>query len=345
MEKEKRQERMWPIHGQSRAKRIAWGAPQNQISWAYMKMLREGNATCRVYDCNPYVEVYQFRDNLYGLFNQNNDGAGDVWMYVLIGPEKAMVIDTACGLGNQRALVEELVGGKPYIVVNTHLGPDHSYGNVHYDRVYCHEYEVENIKSRVKPGMFDYLFDENGAPVWLEFDRADLPEYRDYDLIGVPDGHVFHLGEDYDVELVWTAGHAAGHAMYLDKKGRMLFAGDDVCSDVIGCGPGPREGMYYQQYANIQTYRERLEKLCQRLDEFDYIFPGHFMVNLENALLPDILKTLNAVLKDPEHCDYKLESVGGMGGGKKVRYHKFVKGFGTVAYSPGGVYRPEDKDR
>ena len=40
------------------------------------------------------------------------------------------------------------------------------------------------------------------------------------------------------VELVWTAGHSSGHAMYIDKKGRYLFAGDDVCSDVTGCGSG-----------------------------------------------------------------------------------------------------------
>lgn len=332
---------MWPIHGQSKAERICWGAPQNQMSWAYMKMLREGNKTCRIYDINPYVEVYQFRDNLYGLFNQNNDGAGDVWMYVLIGPEKAMVIDTACGLGKQRELVEEIIGDKPYYVVNTHLGPDHSFGNIQYDRVYCHEYEVDNIRSRVKPGMYDYLFDGMGNPIWLKFDRSDLPEYRDYELVGVPDGTVFNLGEDYEVELVWTAGHAAGHAMYLDRKGRILFAGDDVCSDVIGCGGGPRPGMYYQQYTNIQSYRDRLERLCRRLDEFDYIFPGHFMVNLENSLLLHILDTLNAIVENPEDCDYKLETVNGMGDGKKTRYHKFVKGFGTVAYSESGVYPPE----
>ena len=202
---------MYPIHGQSRAKRLKWGPPQNTISWAYMKMLREGNKTCKVYDVNPYVEVYRLRENLYGLFNQNNDGMGDVWMYVLIGPEKAMLIDTGGGLGDQKGLVDAITGGMELIVVNTHLGPDHSFGNCRFDRVYCHEYEVDNIRSRVKPGMFDYLFDENGKNIWLDFDKKDLPEYRDYELIGVPDGHVFNLGGDYDVEVVWTGGHAAGN--------------------------------------------------------------------------------------------------------------------------------------
>lgn len=330
-------ERMRPINGQSKARRLQWGAPQNAISWAYMKMLREGNKTCKVYDVNPYVEVYQFRDNLYGLFNQNNDGAGDVWMYVLVGPEKAMVIDTACGLGDQRALIDEITGGMDFIVVNTHLGPDHSFGNARFERVYCHEYEVENIKGRVKPGMFDFLFDENGNNIWLQFDKKDLPEYRDYELIGVPDGYIFNLGDDYDVELIWTGGHAAGHAMFLDKKGRTLFAGDDVCSDVIGCGSGPRDGMHFNQYRNIQTYRDCLEKLVSRIDEIDYLFPGHFMVNLESHLLLDILDTLNSIVRNPNEYDYMIESVDGSGRTQR-RMHKFVKGFGTVAYTENGVY-------
>ena len=332
---------MYPIHGQSRAKRLKWGPPQNTVSWAYMKMLREGNKTCKVYDVNPYVEVYQLRENLYGLFNQNNDGMGDVWMYVLIGPEKAMLIATGCGLGDQKGLVDAITGGMELIVVNTHLGPDHSFGNCRFDRVYCHEYEVDNIRSRVKPGMFDYLFDESGKNIWLDFDKKDLPEYRDYELIGVPDGYVFNLGGDYDVEVVWTGGHAAGHAMYLDRKNGNLFAGDDVCSDVISCGGGPRPGGFYNQYRNVQTYRDRLARLVERIEEIQYLFPGHFMVNLEAHLLLDILDALNAIVENPDNFSYDEFHTGGSG----VTVHrmlKFVKGFGVIAYSDNGVYPSEE---
>lgn len=339
-------DRMPPIKGQSKAKRLKWGAPQNQISWAYMKMLREGNKSCKVYDCNPYVEVYQFRENMYGLFNQNNDGAGDVWMYVTVGPEKAFVVDTACGLGDQRALIDELTGGKELIVVNTHLGPDHSYGNTRFEKVYCHEYEKPSIAKAVNPHMFDYLFDENGNNIWLDFDRKDLPEYKEYELIGVPDGTTWNLGGDHEIELIWMGGHGSGgHAMYLDKKNRLIFAGDDVCSDVIGCGSGGREGNPYRCYCNLETYRDNLKKLVERLDEFDYIFPGHFMVNLESTLFLNILDTLNAVIADPECYDYKEESVGGKGGKPSLRYYKYVEGFGTMAYSMEGVYKPDTSEQ
>ena len=331
---------MWPIKGKSRAKRLLWGAEQNQLSWTFMKMLREGNRTCRVYDINPYVEVYQFRDNLYAIFNQNNDHAGDVWMYLLIGGERAMVVDTGCGLGNQRGLIEQLLGGMPYVVVNTHLGPDHSFGNIQYDTVYCHEYEVDNIKGRVKPGMWDFLFDENGNNIWLDFPKEELPPYRDYELIGLPNHYVFDLGGGHEVELIWTGGHAAGHAMYLAKKDRLIFAGDDVCSDVIGCGPGPRAGMFYQEYGNIETYRDNLIGIVERLDEFDAIFPGHFMLDLESRLFLDILDTLNAILADPMGYDYCEEDTRA-DGTKVLRGYKYVRGFGTVGYNPiTGVYRP-----
>ncbi|PNV61503.1 hypothetical protein C0033_13040 [Clostridium sp. chh4-2] len=332
---------MWPIKTGNKAKRLLWGPPQNQISWAFMKELRERDKTQKIYDCDPYVEVYEFEENLYGLFANNCDGMGDVWMYLIIGPEKAMLIDTAYGLGDTKALVDEITGGMPLVVVNTHSGPDHCLGNVRFDKVYCHEYCEWSIKNKCKPHAWDYLFDENGNNIWLDFDRRDLPEYRDYQLIPVKNHHIFNLGGDYDVELVWMPGHDSGHAMFLDRKGRHLIAGDDVCSDVIGCGGGGRPEDPYRKYATLEAYRNELEKLCERLDEFDYIYPGHFIVKLENHLMVDILNTLNAILENPQDYDYKQEEVSGNGGAKKVRMFKYIPGFSTIAYNEQGVYIPK----
>ena len=95
---------MLPIQGASKAKRIKWGPAQNAISWSYMKLLRENNKTRVIYPVNPYVEVYTLRKNLFGLFTHNLDGGGDVWMFLTVGPEKALLIDTAYGLGDLKGL-------------------------------------------------------------------------------------------------------------------------------------------------------------------------------------------------------------------------------------------------
>ena len=47
---------------------------------------------------------------------------------LLIGPEKAALIDTGCGIGNLRQAVAELTD-KPVIVINTHTHFDHLGGN------------------------------------------------------------------------------------------------------------------------------------------------------------------------------------------------------------------------
>lgn len=331
---------MWPINGASKAKRILWGSPQNQISWAFMKQLREKDKTRKVYDCNPYIEVYQFRDNMYGLFNQNCDGAGDVWMYLIIGPEKAMLIDTAFGLGDMKALVDEITGGMPIIVVNTHSHFDHAYGNCRFERAYCHEYEAPIIEKQ-NEHMWDYLFDENGNNIWLEFDKNDLPKFKKYEVIGVPDGHIFNLGGGYEVELIWLGGHAPGMAGYLDKKNRIIFMGDDLCSDVSGVASGPRPGAVNGQYQNLTVFRNNLAKLVARMDEYDYVFPSHFIVNLENSVLADELETCDAILKNPEDFDYEQENVMGTGE-KRTRRFKYIKGFSVLAYTMQGLYPPEE---
>jgi hypothetical protein len=45
---------------------------------------------------------------------------GAPWMYLVIGHEKALLVDTSFGLGNLKGLVDEITGAMEVIVVNTH---------------------------------------------------------------------------------------------------------------------------------------------------------------------------------------------------------------------------------
>lgn len=324
---------MWPYQVHLKARRIKFDVPQNQISWAYMKETRENNKTRKVYPVNPYVEVYQFRDNLYELFTQNCSGMGDMWMHLIVGPEKAMLIDTGYGVGDTKALVDQITGGKPLIVANTHDHPDHAKGNCRFDKLYCHEHMVESLQSQDEH-IWDYLFDAQGKNIWLQFDRNDLPKFKKYEVAGVKDGYKFNLGRDYEVELIFTGGHSVGHAAYLDKTNRILFTGDSICSDVSSCGsvnlirPGP-----HAEDTLLKTYRGNVQRLVDRIGEYDYIFPNHFMTNVENCLMYNVLEACDAALADPEKYDYKTETPSLDGGEPNVRYYKYIKGFSVLAYT------------
>lgn len=345
-----------PVNGGSKTERIFFSNQPGTIVEAMWKRFREHNKTKRILDVNPNIEVYTIMENVYGMYHPNCDGGGDVWMYLIVGQEKAMLIDTAYGLGDIQGLCDELSGGKDLIVVNTHLGPDHVFGNFRFDHVFCHEYEVENIAWKLQgENCFDYLFCPDGSNKWLRFDREDLPQqvpvttamlsslstgkiptHEGVMMIGVPNHHCWKLDEDTEIELIWTGGHMPGHAMFLDKKHRLLFAGDDICQDTVGIS-GPKPFLKNCQYRNVYTYRENLKELVQRLQEFDYVFSGHFLGFIENHVMLDTLDTLNAILEDPHGYDYK--ELYRTGAGDLVeKMYKRVRGYGEVAYEWDSIF-------
>ena len=303
--------------------------PENPVRSAFMKRLRENDKTKRIYECNPNYEVFRLRENLYGLFSESLGGVADQWVYVLVGPERAMVIDTAYGLGDLRALVEKLTEGKPYDVVNTHGHPDHCGGNMWFDTVYCHEYEVQAIrKFEADTDRLTSVLNEEGTNGrYTDFDPKDLPPIRDYVLIGVENGHIFHLGPGFDVELIFMPGHSAGHCVLLDKKDRILFGGDDMCIGVLHVGLGDRTSPY-AKYATVTAFRDELKKLCGRLEEFDGIFPGHGIVDIGSEWLLDLLETCEEIIAAPEKADKEIPAFYT----KQPRFAKRIHDSGYLTY-------------
>lgn len=317
------------IHSSLRSKRVCAREPVDASSWAFMKLLREHNDTKKVYEVDPYAEVYQLRDNIYGILTLSADGMGDPWMYLIVGPEKALLIDTGFGIGDLKGLVKELIGDKPFYVANTHTSYDHSYGNCQFERCYCHKYEYPTMEEKQNPRIWDYLFDETGKGKWLDFDRRDIVPFKRYEIVPVEDGYTFDLGGSYQVELIWVPGHKPGHAMFLDKTSRLLFAGDDVIGMRVGMGKG-------SPYATVEAYRDEMRKLCARLDEFDHVFTGHFTYDLESAVVLYLLEAAEAIVADPMSYDIVEENNG------RRRYQKYVNNMGTIAYTDTNVYKNQE---
>jgi len=308
-----------------------------------MNQLREHNNTKKVYDQNPFVEVYQLRENLYGFLSTMLDVEnGLVWMYLIIGPEKALLVDTSFGHGDLKGLCDRITGGMPIILTNTHCSCDHSYGNCQFERSYNHVDLVDDLNWKQDPGIWDYLFDENGQGIWADIHREDIIAFKEYEVIGVPDGHIFDLGQDYQVELVWLPGHQPGHSGFLDQQSRVLIAGDAVCGGGVSLSGGsdfhadPRHARDLFQGSTIPTgdhrrtvtaYRDSLVTLSRRLDTFDYIFGGHGPNDLHSSLIPYIIEACDQIVANPDGYDFKLGDT----------LNKYVRGWGHIMYYRNGI--------
>lgn len=290
--------------------------PDVQTEKWYEKLRRDPSR--KIYDVDPYVEVYQFRNNLYGLMTHILDTGGFVWLWLIIGPEKAMLIDTSFGVGDLKGLVNEITGGMPLIVANTHCGPDHSYGNCQFDICYCHQLQCCDMQFKQDVGIRDYLTDETGKPIWVDFDTNDFVPFKKYQVVGVPDGYIFDLGQGYEIELVNIPGHQPGHAGYLDRQGRFLIGGDAFPTGGL---TGGRDASTDERHAKDRfqwswlsahdsmrkctTLRDALLRLAKRLPEFDRIYCGHGIQGHSSKLIFDMIAACDRIIADPQDYDEK----------------------------------------
>lgn len=324
-----------PIRTELETRRVYQKEPIDTLSWAYMKLLRERDRTKKIFAANPFVEVYRFRENLYGILSESADGAGDVWAYLDIGDEKALLVDTGFGIGDLNAVIRELIGKKQLMVVNTHAHFDHAYGNCQFDCVYCHEYEAQAIASQ-NAHMWDYLFDEAHPDrgIWLQLERSDIVPFRKYSVIACPDGFEFDLGGGHKVELIHMGGHTSGHAAFLDKKHGWLFCGDNIVSMRVGVG-GPRPNTSHPECATIPYLTSRLEILHRRKAEYTHLFTGHFITDLEAECVADMLEACREICADPSGaCSYKKD----FPAESLTRYYREVKGLGMISYSSNSFF-------
>lgn len=95
----------------------------------------------------------------------------------------------------------------------------------------------------------------------------------------------------------------------------------------MGIG-GPKPGMPYGDYATVHAFCKETEKLAGRLEEFDALFPGHFVVDIDSRVVLDMLRVLKEVVKAPGQYDYQELNRRGV-----MNYFRFVKGLGVLAYN------------
>lgn len=263
----------------------------------------------RVYEEDPYMTVYRFHEGVYSMYNTcltapEEEYAGS-WEELIVGPQRAMLIDTGFGIGNLKRLVERLIGDRELIVVNTHSHFDHSGGNAQFGRVYCHKEEAPDLLATVSEERWraeNERFSTNP-----NYRAEDVLPFQPYEIVPCENNTVFDLGGGHQVELLFLPGHTAGGCAFLDKKNRILFSGDAIMA--------PNQNLGFRTAGNaanmtVRAYHRELEKLAARLDEFDVLYSGHRKFILEKTVVTDVLTACGDILADPD-CNEVYEKMMG----------------------------------
>lgn len=193
--------------------------------------------------------------------------------YLLVGKERALLIDTGLGIGNIADVVHSL-SDKSVAAVATHIHWDHIGGHRYFPDFYAHKGELEWLNGRFPlptQVVRDMVSDCSSLP-----DGMDISAYEIFQ--GAPtrilsDGDVIDLGER-TVHVLHTPGHSPGHMCFWESERGYLFTGDLVY-----------QGMLYADYPSTdpEQYLESLERIAELYAK--RLFPGHHGLTVQPDLV------------------------------------------------------------
>jgi glyoxylase-like metal-dependent hydrolase (beta-lactamase superfamily II) len=213
-------------------------------------------------------------------------GAATVNMYLVIGQERAALIDSGCGIGDVRAEVRRITS-LPCTVLNTHYHWDHAGANSLFEERAIHESEVDLLAQEQDLSWLRPALRSPAA-------RAVLPAGFDpaaYRILAKPATRVLHDNDVIDLGgrmllVLHIPGHSPGHVAYLDATSHVLFTGDTAqLGPMYACFEG----------SDPKAFAHSVKRLAA-LEGVRTICPGHNEVITEQDWLRELAEGFEAAV-------------------------------------------------
>ena len=210
-------------------------------------------------------------------------------IFLLVGTEKAMVIDAGMGIGDLRGAIE-MITDKPIICVISHGHVDHTGNARQFDEIWINEkdaaapipqstarrkWDIERIARRQKGCIGAPFTMYNLYPYDIDDDLSPEVEGPVPNLHYMTDGMQFDLGGGRIVTAYDCPGHSPGEMVFLDEQTRTLFSGDALNFN-LGVSAIP-----------VETTLRYLKRVQAMSDKYDGIWNGHHDFRALGAPLDD----------------------------------------------------------
>ncbi|MBQ3901003.1 MAG: MBL fold metallo-hydrolase [Clostridia bacterium] len=197
--------------------------------------------------------------------------------YLLLGTERAVLIDTGLGVADIGEIVDELTA-LPVTVLTTHAHWDHVGGHRHFDDIAVHALERDWLAVRFPLSLEEVKNELTQAPCDLPPD-FDLDSYEIFH--GVPqrilrDGDLIDPG-GREILVVHTPGHSPGHCCFYEKERGYLYSGDLIYKGRLDAFyPTTDPQLFYESVKKIRRLKTKK------------ILPGHHQPDIPVSLIKEI---------------------------------------------------------
>ena len=236
----------------------------------------------------------------------------EVISFLVMGNQKAALIDTGTGIGDMRAVVKELTL-LPVVVINTHFHWDHVGGNWQFDECYNlqDDFVTAIAKSGIPNSRLAPQFD--GDAVWQPlptgFNTAEFCT-NPWESLPMKDGDEFDIGGRV-LRVVAAPGHTGDSVFIYDDLHRCLFTGDNIYPAGIYLHMG---GSPYSGLSDIDAFTHMLHENERYARRAEWLFCAHNVPCCDTSLYFEVLDGVECIQRGEiesaavgEGTEYKLE--------------------------------------
>ena len=258
------------------------------------------------------------------------DTVGDV-IYLIIGDERAAVLDTGYGIGDLKEYVSQFTS-LPVTALITHGHRDHAMGAGQFE-AWLSPLDREKYISDADPRRRNAGLDraqekfDSGLIPWADRpEESDLQPVHDADeLKPIYEGKFYDLG-GITVEAYNVRGHSDGSMVFLMPELRLLDVGDAI-------------GFVTRIFCTVTEYRDDLKKVQEHCaGRYDSIIGPHGKGTHPMGIIEGALEACEAVLDGTDDKIPFIHPDKEIFGGRDMRYAKeMVKDENGMHRKDGGI--------
>lgn len=207
-------------------------------------------------------------------------------MYLIIGKDKAILLDTGTGIGDLRTFLKAYLD-IPYNVILTHGHVDHGSGAGQFTdkQIYLHPKDKALLSIHTSfENRFRYA-EHTGVQLMLSKDLM-IPMIDPEVTKPLYDNQRFDLG-DIHLKIIETPGHTLGSCSVLIEEDRILITGDSCGNNVL---------LIDNDATTVNEYKQSLFKLKALEYAYDRILRNHGSCESDKVLIKNVLECCEEVL-------------------------------------------------
>ncbi|KAI7265925.1 hypothetical protein KC345_g8340 [Hortaea werneckii] len=175
---------------------------------------------------NPWFTVEPIDETTFAISEYGH--WEQVHSFLLLGQNRAVLIDTGLGIGNIRSITDRLTA-LPIDVLTTHVHTDHIGSHGQFERIYVHEGDRDWLVHGIQGLSLEQIRRDIGRDITINtpqgFDPAAYTPFQGEPSGLLSDGELIDLG-GRSLRMYHTPGHSPGHLCFWDESRGFLFTGD-----------------------------------------------------------------------------------------------------------------------